>query len=192
LDLGFGYTSISMDIMQRSNYTRNVYIGGSSGFSTYKYPNATEYDYSVFNIRPGLNLLLSSGKRFVPYIGVRIDIMIISGEAKMIFAQPYVDDVDGRAYLFVGEEARLEELRIEGTEVIVGAGIESGLEFKLAQVVSLYGGVSLDMHFMKPFDDFTKFIIDDSMRAKIEEIGAASAGMQFTSVGVILGLKLYF
>jgi hypothetical protein len=192
LDISIGYTAISMDIIQRSNYERNAYVGGGSYYSTYQYDNAAQYDYHVFSVRPGLNLFLSSGSWVVPYVGARIDVMIVSGEAEMIFAQPYLDDQAGQIHLFIGEEARLEELRIEGSQVLVGGGLESGLEFKLAATFSLYAGVSLDVHVKKGFDDFSGMIADDDMRARIDEIGYIYDGMQFTSVGVILGLKHYF
>ncbi len=92
------------------------------------------------------------------------------------------------ALFSAGEKAE----KIEIKPVLVGAGLESGLEFKLARVFSMYAGISLDLHFKKAFDDFSGMIKDEDMRAKIDEIGYTYEGMQLTSAGVILGLKYYF
>lgn len=192
LDCGLGYTSIMMDITQRFNYFRNAYIGGGSYYTSFEYEDVTDYDYDVFNIRPGVNLYLTSGSRFMPYIGARLDVKIIRADANLLFAKPYVTEEGGQYHLFIGQEADIEKIHIEGSQMLFGAGLESGIEFKTKKGVSFNFGIFYDVHVRKAFDDFGDMIEDSEQRSEIKNIGYTYDGMEFTTIGVLLALKYYF
>lgn len=192
LECGLGYTSIMMDITQRFNYFRNAYIGGSSYYSSTDYEDVSDYDYDVFNIRPGVNLYLTSGARFMPYIGARLDVKIIRADANLLFAKPYVIEEGGQYHLFIGDEADVEKIHIEGSQALFGAGFESGIEFKTNEGVSISFGLFYDIHIRKAFDDFGDLIEDSEQRSEIKNIGYTYDGMEFTTIGVLLAMKYYF
>ncbi len=191
-ECGLGYTTIRMDITQRFNYFRNAYIGGGSYYTSLEYEDASDYDYDVFNIRPGLNLYLTSGPRFIPYISARLDLKIIRSDAQLLFAKPYVTEESGQYYLFIGQEADVEKIHIKGSQVLVGAGLESGIEFKTEKGMSFIFGVFYDMHLRKAFDDFGDMIEDVEQRSEIKNIGYTYDGMEITTIGILLALKYYF
>ncbi len=192
VECSLGYTTIRMDITQRLNYYRNAYIGGGSYYRSFEYEDVSDYDYETYNIRPGLNLYLTSGPRFMPYIGARLDVKIIRADATLLFARPYVTEEDGQYYLFIGQDADVEKIHIKGSQVLFGAGLESGLEFKTEQGVSFNLGVFYDVHVRKAFDDFGDLIEDAEQRSEIKDIGYTYDGMEFTTIGILLALKYYF
>jgi hypothetical protein len=193
LDCGFGYTSIRMEISQKLRCFYKPYIDATdSYYSLSEFSNADDYDYDTFSIRPGLNLYVSSNPTFRPYIGARLDVRYIRADANLLFARPYVVEEGGQYDLFIGYDSDFEYVHINDSQMLIGIGLESGMEFMAEEGISIGFGFFYDIHPRKAFADFGNTIEDDEQRSEIKDIGYNYEGMEFSTIGVFLSLKYNF
>jgi len=185
LELGFGYTSIQMEIVQHENVPHSLVCWITDEYSSFSFNKIKDSDFSYFLFRPGATLFLSSKPGIVPYLGVGLDVMRVTAKGRLDFAIPYVTEDTGRYFL----NRRLEDLQLDGSEIAVGLDIESGLEFKATEMLSIVFGFSYTFQFQRPFKDFGALVAaGSSPTAKSTEY--YSDGMNIKNIAAVLGVRL--
>lgn len=183
LELGFGYTSIQMEIVQDEGVQPSDACWPADEYNFNKIKNS---DFSYFLVRPGATFFLSSKQGIVPYLGVGLDIMRVSAKGNLDFAVPYVTEDTGRYYL----NRRLEDLELDGSEFAVGMDFETGLEFKATEMLSMVFGFSYAFQFQRPFKDFGALVAaGSSPAAKSTEY--YSRGMNIKNIAAMLGVRVH-
>lgn len=185
LEMGFSYTDLQLEITQRGktggwdrNYDPPVY-----GWSLFDYATQKGGEFSYVTFRPALNLLLASKAWLVPYVGVGLDIIRVKGKANLDFAVPYVTQEGPNHYL----NTRAERLDFEGSSMVFGLDLASGLEFVIAPTVSVNFGVSYMFQFNGAFEDFGAMVKDNPAAPVITDVQYYFDGMTMSNVSFTLG-----
>jgi hypothetical protein len=189
LELGFGHTDIQLEITQH-NKTGSLnryadppeYEWQLSSFDTKK-----DNDFSIMTFRPGANFTTASTSGIVPYLSIGLRVMIVKAKATLDYAKPYVEGGD----LYAGTDGTIEELEIDGSQVVLGLDLGSGIEFKITPVVSVTFGAAYLFQFQKAFSDFEEQIKDNPVDPGIKKATYSFDGMNVSNVSFELGMRLH-
>jgi hypothetical protein len=186
LEMGYGYTDLQMEITQHSTgegWNRSVDppVYDSWGIAHYATQKGAEFSYMTF--RSGLNLLLASKSRIVPYVGVGLDIVRAKGQGNLEFSVPSVT-MEGPNPHF---NSTTERLDFEGSSVIFGLDLASGLEFVITPFVSANFGVSYMFQFNEAFEDFGSMVKENPAAPIVKDVQYYFDGMALSNVGFSLG-----
>jgi hypothetical protein len=185
LEMGFGYTDLQLEITQHGKtgrWDRNV-NPPAYNWDLIEYATQKGGEFSYMTFRPGLNLMLASKSRIVPYAGVGLDIVRVKGKANLDFSVPYVTK-EGPYYRF---NSRTERLDFEGSSVIFGLDLASGLELVIAPAVSANFGVSYLFQFNGALEDFGAMVKDNPAAPVIKDVQYYFDGMALSNVSFTLG-----
>jgi len=193
LEMGFGYTDIQLEITQNNktgSWNRDAdppeYNWRLSSFDTKK-----DNDFSIITFRPGANFTTASTSGIVPYLSVGLRVMIVKAKATLDYMKPYVIQ-EGSVYdLYAGEHGTREDLDIDGSQVVLGLDLGTGIEFKIAPMVSVTFDVAYLFQFQKPFGDFAKQIKDNPVDPGIKRAAYYFDGMNVSNVSFALGIRLH-
>ncbi len=192
LEMGFGYTDLQMEITQHYGtglWDRSVDppVYHRLRHNTLDYPTQTGGEFSYMNFRPGLNLLWSSKAWLRPYVGVGLDFMRVKGKGNLDFAVPYVTQAGPNYYL----NYRTERLEFEGSSMVYGLDLASGLEFVVTPVVSVNFGVSYMFQFNGAFEDFGSMVKENPAAPIITDVQYFTEGMTMSNVSFTLGFVFH-
>jgi hypothetical protein len=190
LEMGFGYTDLQMEITQHykmEGWSRSADppVYGSWGVWDYDTQRGAEFSYMTF--RPGLNLLLSSKARLVPYLGVGFDIIRVKGKGNLGFLAPYVTQEGPNSYF----NSTTERLDFEGSSVVFGFDLASGFELAITSGISANFGVSYLIEFNKAFKDFGAIVKENPAAPLITDVSYSADGITLANVGFTLGFILH-
>jgi hypothetical protein len=186
LEMGYGYTDLQMEITQHyetKGWSRAVDppVYGSWGVFDYATQKGAAFSYMTF--RPGLNLLLASKSRIVPYVGVGLDVIRVKGKGNLEFSVPYVTQEGPVSHFHM----TTERLDFEGSDLVFGMDLSSGLEFVIAPAVSANIGVSYLFQFNGAFGDFGSMVKDNPDAPIIKDVQYYFDGMTLSNVSFALG-----
>ncbi|MFA4948728.1 MAG: hypothetical protein WC674_09510 [Candidatus Krumholzibacteriia bacterium] len=185
LEMGFGYTDLQLEITQHGKtgrWDRNA-DPPEYNWTLFDYATQKGGKFSYMTFRPGLNLLLASKSWLVPYVGVGLDIIRVKGKTNLDFSVPYVTQEGPNYYL----NSRTERLDFEGSSVVFGLDLASGLEFVIAPGVSANFGVSYMFQFNGAFGDFGSMVKDNPAAPVITDVQYYFDGMVLSNVSFTLG-----
>ena len=189
LEMSFGYTDLQLEITQHygtGGWDRDVdppVYYPLPRYGTLEYATQKGGEFSYMTFRPGLNLLLASKGWLVPYVGVGFDIIRVKGKGNLDFAVPYVTQEGPNDYL----SYRTEPLEFEGSSMVFGLDLASGLEFVITPVVSANFGVSYMFQFNGAFEDFGSMVKDNPEAPIIKDVQYYFDGMTMSNVSFTLG-----
>jgi len=187
-ELGFGYTSMQMEITQHGKalLTGSCWTPDPSS-TLYDYDTQKGADVSYVSVRPGVNLTLSKKSRIVPYLNIGLDIMRISAKANLLDFVVLTLTPQGSQYILSDST---EEVELEGSDWAFGLDIGSGLEFKAAEAFSIMVGFSYMFQFNKAFPDFNELLTANSS-ATARSVQYYNEGMSLRNIGAVIGVKVY-
>lgn len=186
LEMGFGYTDLQLEITQHGKTGRRDRTTDPPEYfwTLFDYPPQKGGEFSYMTFRPGLNLLLASKTRLVPYVGVGLDIIRAKGKGNLEFAVPYVTQEGPNYYL----NYRTEQLDFEGSSTVFGLDLASGLEFVISPAVSVNFGVSYMFQFNGAFEDFGSMVKENPAAPVITDVEYFFDGMTMSNVHFSFGL----
>jgi opacity protein-like surface antigen len=183
LELGFGYTSIQMEIVQHEDVASSDVCWPDVRPFSYNTPKNSDFSYFLF--RPGVTLFPASGSAVVLYVGIGLDVMRVSAKGNLDLGIPYVTEDAGRYYL----SRRLEALKLEGSDFASGLDMRSGLEFKATEKLFIGLGFSYMFQFQKPFKDFGALVAPGSSPTAKSTV-YYSEGMNVNNVAAEVSLRV--
>jgi hypothetical protein len=189
LEMGFGYNDMQMEVTQHNNLGRWVDVGGTpqyvwaeNAFDTQKDNNLT-----IMTIRPGANFRLSSKSWIIPFINAGLDVMIVKARTTLDFVHPYVTPRGSNYDL----NTKMETMDVDGSDIVVGMDLGSGLEFKIGPAISATFTVAYLFQFQKAFSDFGQQVKDNAADPGIKAATYYFDGMNLSNVSFALGMKVY-
>jgi len=191
LEFGFGYTSMPTEISQVSNYS----FWGSGGYyiyDSYEYGAEKNVDLQYMTFRPAINFLIPTNSNVAPYFGIGLNILAAKAKGTLAFAMPYVTEDATFYYLWIGPDAHLEPLQIEGSQTLFAFDLGGGLEFEISPTLSINIGCAYLLQLQSAFEDFEEIITDQDAQDVFRIIGYDFDGMNFSNFGFSLGMKLRF
>jgi hypothetical protein len=188
LEMGFGYTDLQLEMTQHygtGGWDRSVDppVYRRLRESTLDYPTQTGGEYSYMTVRPALNLLWSSKSWLIPYVGVGLNLMRVKSKGNLDFAVPYVTQEGPYYYLNYGTE----RLDFEGSSMVYGLDLASGLEFVITPFVSANFGASYMFQFNGAFEDFGSMVKENPAAPIITDVQYFTEGMTMSNVSFTLG-----
>jgi hypothetical protein len=192
LEMGFGYTDLQLEMTQHygtGGWDRSVDppVYHPLRYGTLDYPTKTDGEYSYMTVRPALNLLWSSRSWLRPYVGVGLDIMRVKGKGDLDFAVPYVTQAGPNYYLNYGTE----RLDFEGSSMVYGLDLASGIEFVIPPAVSVNFGASYMFQFNGAFEDFGSMVKENPAAPIITDVQYFTEGMTMSNVSFTLGFVFH-
>ena len=176
-----GYTSYFInEINQNSRRTRLE--DGDRVSETIDYPDAECADFTSIVVRPALRLRPASQGKIALYISAGANVAILSGSGDLVFEMPR-SSIDG----LPPEVASLE---FDGSGVLFGVDVESGIEFALSPSMALHVGASY-LAMQKAFKSFHEILLDAALADELESVGYSFEGMNFSGLRAVAGVIWY-
>jgi hypothetical protein len=190
-EFGFGYTSMPIEISQVSNYS----FYGSGGYyiyDSYKYRAEQDADFRYMNFRTAINFILATNSNVDPYFSIGLNILAAKAKGTLTFAMPYVTEDATYYYLWIGPDAHLEPLEIEGSQTTFALDLGAGLEFEINPVLSVDICGAYLLQLQSAFEDFDEIIEDPYAQDSFRIIGYDFDGVNYSNFSFSLGMKLHF
>lgn len=146
------------------------------------HPDAECADFSSIVIRPALKFKPASQGKIALYISAGADVAILSASGELAFEAP------GTSIELAAPE--VVPLEFDGSDVVLGLDIESGIEFALSPTVALHVGASY-IAMQKAFEDFHEIVVDADLADELEGIGYSFDGMSFSGLRAVAGVIWY-
>ncbi len=192
LELGFGYRDLQLEITQFTEFSyfaetiqgRKFVPGTPDALDSRK-----DNEFSIMTIRPGAMFTTGRGGSMVPYLSAGLDIMIVQAKTTLDFIRPYVtEDPPGNYHIFAGTSGALERLTFDGSEVVMGIDVGSGVAFRISSMLSFTVGVSYLFQFGKAFREFGEYVEDNPADPAVKNTTYSFDGMNVQNVSFAVGM----